>query len=256
MYKNLYYYIVLKKFDSKILRKKMGFGNQTEAKDFLKAKDIDPVIDFDYLAKLNERLAEITIKLNSIVDQKIKYEDMTLFNKENIFDFFTTMQQHLPKLNNQGRRRERVYFDWMRGYVVAKFFEPAYRIIFDNENIVAIGDDNPDSVKTFNRTAKSDYETTLNDKKIRIEVQSGFSGINDIKKHKITEAKNNSDQYSTYLIHFDIYNVKAVILRIDDIEEDHQHWEQRQQMEGQFVFSIKDEYFKWSLADCPIKIEI
>ena len=37
----------------------------------------------------------------------------------------------LNKLNNQGRRKEEVYFNWMRGYLVCEYFKGDISNIFN-----------------------------------------------------------------------------------------------------------------------------
>lgn len=88
-------------------RNKMGFNNQKIAKEFLGAKDVVSAINYDYINDLNKRLVEIVKKLNSVVAQEIKPDDIEKFCQENIFDAFEIMKNNgiISKLNNQGRRR-------------------------------------------------------------------------------------------------------------------------------------------------------
>lgn len=90
---------------------------------------------------------------------------------------------------------------------------------------------------------------------LRIEIQSGFQDINDIKEHKVREAKNikYEQDISSVLIHFDLYNGQVAFIRLDAIENDSVHWVTRQQMEGQTVFNIKQNYFVWKLTQLPPK---
>ncbi|MEK7130570.1 MAG: restriction endonuclease [Patescibacteria group bacterium] len=166
----------------------------------------------------------------------------------------------LPILNNQGRRPEQVYFSWMRGFVVSNYFLKALGLIFsvDTSTIDLIGDDDLRSVETFKRTPKADLEIKLNGKeKIRIEMQSGFTGINDIKQHKVLEAKRvfRDDGTSTLAIHIDLYNGQVAFIKLDEIEDDSVNWITRQQMEGQTVFNIDQNYFAWKITEGPIKYE-
>ena len=93
-------------------------------------------------------------------------------------------------------------------------------------------------------------------KKIRIEVQSGFQGINDIKQHKVLEAKRIflEKNIPTIAIHFDLFNGQVAFVRLDTIEDNNVNWITRQQMEGQTVFNIDQNYFIWKLTEQPPKI--
>lgn len=167
-------------------RKKMGFTNQSIIKNFFGAKDIIPSIDFNYIKLLNKRLYDITKRINDVVSKEIRTDNLSTFKKEHIDRSFKIMKQSgiLPILNNLGRRPEQVYFSWMRGYIVSSFFLKALELIFevDTAKIDLIGDDDLKNIETFKQTPKADLEIPLNNKeKIRIEMQSGFTGINDIK---------------------------------------------------------------------------
>jgi len=48
-------------------RKKLGFANQDDVKNFFGAKDITPTVDLNYIKLLNKRLYNIVDKINSIV---------------------------------------------------------------------------------------------------------------------------------------------------------------------------------------------
>jgi len=82
-------------------------------------------------------------------------------------------------------------------------------------------------------------------------VQSGFQGVNDIKEHKVREAKRVSDLdgVKTICIHIDLYNGQVAFVRLDSIADDDVNFVTRQQMEGQSVFAIDQNYFKWRLLD-------
>ena len=164
----------------------------------------------------------------------------------------------LPILNNQGRRPEQVYFSWMRGYVISNFFLKALGIIFgiDTTKINFIGDDDLRKIKTFKRTPKADLEINLTArKKIRIEMQSGFTGINDIKQHKVLEAKRifRDENTRSLALHIDLYNGQVAFLKLDEIKNNDVNWITRQQMEGQTVFNIDQNHFVWKITEPPIK---
>ena len=209
---------------------------------------------------MNKRLYNIVDKIDNIVASEIKIKDAAAFKKENIDRTFEIMKENdiLPMLNNQGRRPEQVYFSWMRGYVVSNYFLKALGFIFgvNTSKIDLIGDDDLKSVETFKRTPKADLEIRLNGKeKIRIEMQSGFTGINDIKQHKVLEAKRVflDNAVRTTAIHFDFYNGQVAFIKLDEIKDDSVNWITRQQMEGQTVFNIDQNYFVWKITESPIK---
>ncbi|EIL5858001.1 restriction endonuclease, partial [Campylobacter jejuni] len=151
----------------------------------------------------------------------------------------------LNNLNNQGRRKEEVYFSWMRGYLVCEYFKKAISEIFDisKDEIKNIGDDDFHSLDTFKRTPRADLEIN----NYRLEIQSGFQGINDIKEHKVREAKNifNDKNIKTLVIHFDLFNGQVAFVDISKIQNNDLNWITRQQMEGQSVFNIDSNYFQW-----------
>ena len=241
-------------------REKLGFTNQNGIKAFFGAKDIISEVDYKYLESLNERLIQIVQKINLLVADEIKVDDFDLFCHGNITTVFKKLKDNkiIEKLNNQGRRPEEVYFSWMRGFVISSYFLKALSQIFDVDmkNIDLIGDDDFNNIETFKRTPKADLQINLqNGEKIRIEVQSGFQGINDIKQHKVIEAKKirREEDIASLVIHFDLFNGQVAFVKIDEIDEDNVNWITRQQMEGQTVFNIDQNYFAWKLTEQPPK---
>lgn len=241
-------------------RQKLGFSNQSDVKNFFGAKDITPTVDFNYITLLNTRLYSMLDKVNSTVASDIRIDDLDDFKKEYIDKTFEVMKENniLPVLNNQGRRPEQVYYSWMRGYVLSNYFLKALGLIFevDTSNIDLIGDDDLKNIETFKRTPKADLEIKLNTKeRIRIEMQSGFIGINDIKQHKVLEAKRvfRDLGFHTLAIHFDLYNGQVAFILLDKIEDNNVNWIARLQMEGQTVFNIDQNYFIWKITDSPVK---
>jgi len=247
---------------SKEYRKKLGFSNQTVMKDFFSVKDIVPEVNYGYIDLLNKRLVEIIAKINGIVVDYLKPNNLEKFCEENIYSVYKKLKNNgiIDHMNNQWRRPEGVYFNRMRGYVVSKYFLRALSMVFevDVENIDFIGDDDFESVEKFNRTWKADLEVHLpKENKIRIEIQSWFKGINDIKKHKVDEAKRirSEEKTPTVCIHFDLFNWLVAFVRLDQIDNQSQNWIKREQMEGQVVFNIDQNpnYFAWKLTDDPVK---
>ena len=240
-------------------RNLLGFSNQDNVKKFFGATDITPLVDYDYIKLLNNRLIEIILKINTLVVDEIKNDDVDVFCKDNICSVFEKLKENeiLPRLNNQGRRPEEVYFSWMRGFVISNYFLKALTKIFDVslDNIILIGDDDFQNIESFKRTPKADLQITLGNVKIRVEMQSGFQGINDIKQHKVLEAKRikREENISSMVIHFDLFNGQVAFVRLDEIEDNSINWITRQQMEGQTVFNIDQNYFIWKLTELPPK---
>lgn len=241
-------------------REKLGFSNQTIVKSFFGAKDIVPTVDFIYLDLLNDRLFEIITSINNVVDESIKADNIVDFKNEQLTHVFETLKINgiLNKLRNQGRRPEEVYFNWMRGFLISKFFIKAICAIFEvkDTHILFVGDDDFSNIEAFKRSPIADLEVLLDDnEKIRIEVQSGFQGINDIKQHKVLEAKKivQEEGLASYVLHFDLFNGQVAIVRIDTIESNNMNWITRQQMEGQTVFNIDQNNFCWKITENPPK---
>lgn len=241
-------------------RQKLGFTNQQDIKNFFAGKDIIPTVDFNYIALFNDRLTKIIKKIDGLSDPLIKIENLDTFCLENVNSVFEKLKENniIPKLNNQGRRPEQVYFSWMRGYIISNYFLRALSLIFEVniEDIDLIGDDDLINIDTFKRTPKADLEVNLkNSKKIRLEIQSGFVGVNDIKQHKVLEAKRifQEKKISSLAIHFDLFNGQVAFVKLDEIEDDNVNWITRQQMEGQTVFNIDQNYFIWKLTEKPPK---
>jgi len=235
-------------------RQLLGFPNQNLAKDFFKAKDIVANVDFDYIDLLNNRLIDIIKRINSIVVSKIKIENVDVFCDETINTTFEKLKSNniIPLLNNQGRRPEEVYFSWMRGYAISAFFTKTLSQIFEVsiENIVIIGDDNIGNIENFKRSPKADLQINLkNGQILMVEVQSGFQGVNDIKQHKVLEAKKikREENISSLVIHFDLYNGQVAFVNIDEIEEDSMNWITRINLDEGVVYNIDQNYFIWNI---------
>ena len=240
----------------------LGFSSQDDAKIFLGAKDISPTVDINYIQLLNSRLSEIIDKINGVVALEVQIEDIAAFKKLYIDQTFAIISSNniLPVLNNQGRRPEQVYYSWLRGYVLSSYFLKSIGLVFqvDTSRITLIGDDDLKNIETFRRTPKADLEIKLNTQEtIRIEMQSGFTGLNDIKQHKVLEAKKVYREFGfhTLAIHFDLFNGQAAFIKLDEIKDDSMNWITRQQMEGQTVFNINPNYFIWKITDGPIKYD-
>jgi hypothetical protein len=239
----------------KTYRLELGFSNQSDAKFFLAAKDITPDINYAYITLLNERLIKILKNLNKILVGDLKNNDLKLFSEKYITRPYEILKNNdiISKLNNQGRRPEQVLFSWLRGFALVELFKPIFAKLFsiDVALMVNIGDDDLKNIDTFKRTPTADLQIQKNGEIINIEVQAGFQGINDIKEHKVREAKKVSQNngIKTICIHIDIFNGQVAFIRLDSIKDNDINFVTRQQMEGQSVFSIDQNYFKWRLLD-------
>ncbi len=79
------------------------------------------------------------------------------------------------------------------------------------------------------------------DNHLLLEVQSDFQGINDIKEHKVIEAKRRliTDKIPTIVVHFDLFNGQVACVEISKIKDNDLNWITRQQMEGQSVLIFR-----------------
>ncbi|MBN2063699.1 MAG: hypothetical protein JW745_02770 [Sedimentisphaerales bacterium] len=233
-------------------RSAIGFSNQADARNFLAAKDITPGIDFGYIDLLNERISLVIHKLDEIIKLR---NDINRFCLEKILGSYSVIRTAdiLPRLNNQGRRPEEVLFSWLRGYAICEYFTPIFSQLFNIpiSSISQIGNDDLVNIETFKRSPQADLEFKIGGKTIRLEVQSGFQGINDIKEHKVREARrvNSVSGVITVCIHIDVFNGQVAFVRLDKIPENDVNFVTRQQMEGQSVLAIDQNYFKWRLLD-------
>lgn len=236
-------------------RLNIGFSSQQKTKQYLSAKDIKPAIDYRYIEILNNRLTEIIKKINNVLEFSIKKDEMVVFIEQCITQPYEMIKENdlVSKLNNQGRRPEQVLFSWLRGYVIVQLFLPTIAKLFDIDikNIAQIDDDDFSSKETFKRTAKADLSFLKNNQEINLEIQSGFLGVNDIKEHKVREAQRTFEDKKilTVCLHIDVFNGQVAFIRLDKINNNDINWVTRQQMEGQSVFNIEQNLFKWQLLD-------
>lgn len=238
-------------------RKRLGFGSKDDAREFLSAKNITPAVDMAYVGQLNARIEDIIKKLDTVIHASVRCGSIEAFIHRNLKAPLAAIKDNglLPVLNNQGRRPEQVLFSWMRGYAMAQYFTPSLVKILQvkSADISSVGDDDWRSKDTFSRTPKADFEVKVGKKRVRIEIQSGFQGINDVKQHKVIEARRlfSTEAKPTLCLHADVFNGQVALIRLDTIEEGDQHWITRQQMEGQTVFNIDQNSFCWRLTEAP-----
>lgn len=245
--------------DSKEYRKKLGFTNKDSLKSYFKASDIK-VPNWKRINKCNQRLREIFLNLNKVVSDDIKSKDIVKFCKK-IDLAFSIMKENklIEGLNNQGRKPDDVYYNWMRGYLVCEYFLPSIAKILNlsKKDIHYIGKDDLKNIKTFTRAATADIEILHNGKKIRLEIQAGYTGVNDIKQSKILEAKKclENNQIESYIVHFDLFNGRAAIINISNFYKQIPAKKYRKAFENINVLTVSEDWFKWDLTSKLLSLE-
>jgi hypothetical protein len=235
-------------------RKNLGFSNKEKLRQFYKGADITRPVNTPHLEKLNERLKDIILKVNSIVHSSIRIVDLDSFIEKSLTKPYTSIIQNnlLPQMSNQGRAPEDVYYNWMRGHIFAEYFKKTIALIFEIEigEISDIGKDDFSSINTFKRSPTADLQVKKLGKTFRIEMQTGYTGLNDIKQHKWKEAvRSAEDGDITVVMHIDLSNGGVAFIRLDSVALTDINWVTRQQMEGQTVYNIDAHKFTWRLSE-------
>lgn len=244
----------------KAYRQALGFNNRERLKEYFKAKDIKSV-NWELIGLLNERLIETFSKINSVIceDYKISNEEFAAFQVQ-MNEAYTILKDYRiieDLLTNNGRPRESVYFNWMRGYLVALYFRKVVARIFsvqENE-IEQLGEDNLQNVKetgncsAFKKEALADLK--IESINVHIEIQAGFTGENDIKKSKARDAqRRQGDGWETYVLHFDLFNGNLAVVNVTNLANlPMERWIKNDQFEGVYTVKIPNEAFKWNLGD-------
>ena len=246
--------------NAKAYRNALGFNNSAKLQDYFKAKDII-CVNWELIELSNERLVEIFSKINSVIceDYKMAATEFAAF-KNQMNDAYAILKDYRiieDLLTNNGRPREAVYYNWMRGYLVALYFRKVVARIFgvEENEIEQLGEDNLQSVKD-NGNYSSFKKEALADLKIEslnchIEIQAGFTGENDIKRSKAKDARlRKTAGWDTYILHFDLYNGELAVIDITNlsaIADD--KWIKNDRFEGVYTVKIPPEAFKWNLGD-------
>lgn len=224
---------------TKDYRKLLGFTNGTKAKEFLTAKDI-VMINWPLVEAYNERLVETF----SLIQNTLPCESIDIgLIVENAYQIIRN-ENILPHLSNHGRAPESVYFVWMQGYLSATIFQP----LIENEldcKLIQNGADDLSDPSNFGR--KSDPDLADHDKKIYVEVQSGFKGSKvDIKKSKVKE----SSDYTHYIACFDCYNGLYTIINTRQLLSlPDSEWYHNPLWEGALCYTVPhDKMKKWKVA--------
>lgn len=237
-------------------RAKLGFTSQGACKDYLGGKTVHPNIDEAYLSGLNGHLGDLMYRLDQALHADLRRGEPNLkqFIKTHRDEPLKKLRGNglLPKLNNQGRRPEEVYFNWMRGHLIVEFFLPTISRLFSGfgEEVRITGTDDYTDAASFRRSGAADLAILHKGaRRAYIEIQSGFSGINDLKRHKWVEAKTKLDEEGlpTFVTHFDLFNGCAAVIDPLAFSLESELWVQRQQMEGQWVLPLDPNWFLWDL---------
>jgi len=240
---------------AKQYRQAIGFTRQKDARDFLGAKDIVAGISFEYIDQLLDRVQSIIRTCDKALSVDTKPAHIDEFLCRCVTGPYEAIRDNelLPRMNNQGRRPEEVLFSWLRGYAVAEYFLPSLAHILLATETINTGDDDFNDPERFRRSPSADYLLKRDGQDFRIEVQSGFQSISDIKQHKVFEAQRLSrvQHLPTVCVHLDLFNGQCAFVRLDTIDDGDINWISRQQMEGQRVFNIDAASFQWRLLDPP-----
>ena len=141
----------------------------------------------------------------------------------------------------------------MRGYAICRFFMKAISAVFNvpEASIEQIGGDDLTQPDTFSKTPTADLSFTKNGVQYRLEIQSGYTGVNDIKEHKIVEArkKKEEENIQSIVLHFDLFNGKVAVINL--LDDTISAWPSRQAFENVTVYSIPETQFTWRLEDQP-----
>lgn len=241
-------------------RKALGFTNQDNLKKYFKATDI-VCINWDLIEKENARLIDMFSKINKTMHPNLKLTDEEFKDfKTQATEAYNTLKdfQIIEKLfNNNGRAREAVYYNWMRGYMVALYFHKTISLVFgvNDDELEQLGEDNlqkvisDGNIDSFKRGAIADLQIAK--KNIHIEIQAGFTGQNDIKRSKATDAKVRANHnWKTYVLHFDLFNGKLAVINITNLASlPNDKWTANAKFEDIETVAIADNLFKYSFGD-------
>ncbi|TVQ81114.1 MAG: hypothetical protein EA369_00645, partial [Bradymonadales bacterium] len=250
----------LTKDSKQAYRDRFGLASKATAKNFFAAKDIKPKIDQEYISKLLKRLEDLVFAYDKILENSVRPESVERFIQEKIYAVYESLDSNglIAKFTNQGRRPEQVLFNWLRGHVTAEFFLPAIKTLLKASESQSIGEDDISSLKSFRRLPKADYLLQTPRGRLRLEVQAGFQGMNDIKFHKVEEARRvlMKENVPSLCAHLDIFNGQAALFRLDQPDRlAWLKWEFQSQMEGQKVAAIPEEGFVWKFLEPLPRLE-
>lgn len=87
----------------------------------------------------------------------------------------------------------------------------------------------------------------------RVETQMDFTGRNDIQRYKILEARKIWKDLGihTLVVHFDFLHRQVALLKLDEINEEDEHWLKRVFRDDGWVYNIDPECFVWDFDQVP-----
>jgi hypothetical protein len=223
---------------SKEYRKAMGFTRKDEFQKYLSAKDIKEP-NWILIQKQNSRLDNIFTKINQQLS--IPYQGNI---SQDIIDTFMQIKNNniLPRMRNNGRAMEDVYYSWMLGYMAEKVFTP---FIIDKlilGKLERSGGDDLTSIDTFKRTGDADLIDKTAD--VRIDVQCGTGGgVSTIKKHKVDQAVKVGG--TTYAALFGLMTGTYAFIKLNDLNESKDvHFYANPSWENQLCWDVPENTFK------------
>lgn len=241
-----------------------AFQPVAELASYFKAKDLFKV-KWSVIEDCNKRLFDIFACINSVITEDFRKTDkeMAAF-KRCINKAYKTLRSNRiieDKFHNNGRAPEDVYYNWMRGYLVCTYFKQVIAKVFSvsKDDVCQFGADNIEELyksknpKKFKKTPAADFliqkrylENQNHD--VLIEVQSGFTGINDIKQTKAKAAKKRfeKDGTKTVVFHFDLYLGRLAIFEITNLL-DTGNWVKNDKLNGAATQEIGEDMFVWNL---------
>lgn len=240
------------------------FQPTTDLASYFKAKDLFKV-KWSVIENCNIRLFDIFVCLNSIITEEFRKTDkeMAVF-KRCINRAYKTLKSNRiieEKFHNNGRSPEDVYYNWMRGYLVCTYFKEVIARVFgvSEGNIRQFGADNLEELQRsknpgkFRKDSAADFlipkeylENQSHD--VLIEVQSGFTGMNDIKQTKAKAAKKRfeKDGTKTVVFHFDLFFGRLAVFEATNLL-DTGNWVKNDKLNGAITQEIGEEMFVWNL---------
>lgn len=220
---------------TKEFRKMMGFSRKDDFHKYLSAKDIQEP-NWSLIQKRNSRLSEMFTLINQHLE--IPYQGSV---DDILIPAYMSIKQNniLPRMKNNGRAMEDVYFNWMQGYITEKIFTP---FIADKLKLNAIernGGDDLTNIETFKRTGDADLIDKVAD--VRIDVQCGTGdGVATIKKHKVDHALKNSGTSYCFLI--GLFTGQYGIINLNELKNE--QFVPNQRWEGQLCWDVPSNIFK------------
>lgn len=237
----------------------VGYSASKPFENFLKATDVKTNIDYDALIPYADRVRDILRLLNQNIHEDAKHADEVGLIESAVdrpAEFLRT-NDLVRRFRNYGRAPSDVYFSWLRGYAIAEFLLPAMSALFEvaPDRIEKVGGDRLRSPDDFEQSATADYIVRPNSRQAwRIEIQSGFATLHDIKKHKFDEAQRvlSHDGQPSAVLHFDVLNGRVALVALHARGPSRSPWVVRRQFEGQQVVEIPESAFTWSVVDQPV----